>query len=173
MRTILFAFLMMTAEAASGLMVTVESNVVGYMSSEVKKGLNEVSVKMDSLGIFPTLDQVVKFSPPENVLGDILVYDLDGVRREYVFEGWSGSNYVLRAQNRRLPAEIGLDWIPLRRTFWVRHVTTNSLSIVNSGQAVLERGLKCRSSDNSVRSSIEVRVVDEKNEERGILCPKK
>lgn len=136
-------------------------HIVGYVSNEVKIGLNEIEVKMDSLDIFPTLDRVLAFSPPASIIGDELIVDLDGTRRSFVFEALIGSNYVLRANFNACPnlQRIELDWIPLRSRFWLRHVSTNRVMLINVGQLSEEDFRKMCRREIPIGESIKVRYI--------------
>ena len=116
------------------------SQIVGYHRKDLKQGWNEITVDNDAFGekgLFTTLDRIGHFSPPEGVIGDELVFDLDGFHQKYRFASFDATNstysLTLAMDARTLPPEISLDWIPLPRVFWINHVSPNPASFDSSG----------------------------------------
>lgn len=127
------------------------SFVVGYKQLELKIGWNEIKVNFDVAGPFPvftTLDKVIKFFPAEAIVGDEIVYDLDGYHQKYSITSYdkASDKYTLvKTQTKGdYPDKISFDWIPIPKIFWVNHKTTN---IVHLSQAGLV--------DNDYRMSID------------------
>lgn len=75
-----------------------ESQVVGYHTSAISQGVSRLNIKADSLGDFPTLGDVVKFDPPQAIIGDVISFDLDGTRQHYRIDSYDGSNAVPRTK---------------------------------------------------------------------------
>lgn len=118
-----------------------ESQVVGFSGTELHHGWNEIKVDFDAFGdaaIFTTLDRIGKFSPPEVLIGDEIVFDLDGFRQKYRFVSFNSTNsaytLILAMNTMALPREISLDWIPLPKVFWINHVSTKTASFNSSGE---------------------------------------
>lgn len=161
-------FLAVVSFAARKLLIE-SQNIVGYAGNQLKQGLNEITLTMDSLDIFPTMDKVVRFQPPEGVIGDDLVFDLDGKRRNYRFVAYDGTNYVLTTGAKFQLSPIGLDWIPLRVRFWLNHASTNDVSLVNSGLAndmVME---KISPRPPNLKREMTIKQVNDKGEIERIL----
>lgn len=117
------------------------SQVVGFSSKDLRRGWNEITVSNEAFGdaaLFTTLDRVGHFSPPEAVIGDMIVFDLDGFHQKYRFTSYNVTNstylLTLAMDTRLLPREISLDWIPLPKVFWINHVSTNVVSCMTSGE---------------------------------------
>ncbi len=133
----------------------VSANVVGCECQTLKQGLNEVKVNFDSVpddSPFTTLDKVIAFHPADGVLGDEIVFELDGFRQRYRFEGYDISNKVYRAvrlvEVKSIPDVISLAAIPLPDIFWINHVPTSAVSVTAFGvvagkysQMIESRGL--------------------------------
>ena len=120
------------------------SQIVGLSGTDLRHGWNEIRVDLDAFGdaaIFTTLDRIGHFSPPEALIGDEIVFDLDGFHQKYRFASFNATNstYLLaRAMNTVvLPQEISLDWIPLPKVFWINHASTNPASFLSSGELSL------------------------------------
>ena len=118
----------------------ISANVVGCECQTLKQGLNEIKVNFDSVSDdspFTTLDKVVGFHPSDGILGDEIVFDLDGFRQRYRFEGYDSTGKVYRAVRlidvKSLPSVISLAAIPLPDVFWINHVSTNVVSVAAFG----------------------------------------
>lgn len=116
------------------------SQVVGFSGNDLRQGWNEIMVGYEAFGdaaLFTTLDRIGRFSPPEGVIGDEIVFNLDGFHQKYRFASFNATNLtyslILAMNTRRLPREISLDWIPLPKVFWINHVSTNAVSYTMSG----------------------------------------
>lgn len=146
-------------------------HIIGYVINEVKSGMNKIEIKMDSLDIFPTLDRILVFDPPESILGDTLIVDLDGVRHSFVFEMYTGSNYVLRANSQACPnmQHIELDWIPIKECIWLRHVSTNRVALINSGRLNEEDHRRVCGREVSKRECVTIRYLGKDGTERDVL----
>lgn len=169
---ILVMVMLLAATAAARKYVIQGQNIVGYAGTELKKGLNEIELTMDSLSLFPTLDKVVRFEPADGIVGDDLVFDLDGKRRRYRIVSWDGTNYVLRTDRAFQPPQIGLDWIPCRSRFWMNHVSTNNVRLCNMGMVSDATMRKINPQPKQERREIEIREVNDKGEQRRILFVK-
>lgn len=148
------------------------SQVVGYIRSEVKPGLNEIEITMDSMGLFPTLEKIVRFEPPENVVGDDLIFDLDGKRLRYFIESYDGTNAVMTTKMLWVPKEIGLDWIPLRDRIWLNHKTDKHLALSNSGQINDAEQKRLDPRPGVEKREIKITLVDDAEKQRKILFGK-
>lgn len=129
--------------------------VVGCFNTELQQGWNEIKVNFEALGeeaIFTTLDRIGHFSPPEAVIGDELVFDLDGFHQKYRFASFNATNstysLVLAMNTTVLPPQISFDWIPLPRVFWINHTSTNSACFTSSGKISLISQGKLESAKN-------------------------
>lgn len=123
--------------------VTFASQVIGMEAKDLSAGWNEIKVNLlpipnSDTALFATLDRLGEFIPPTGVLGDELVFDLDGYHQKYRFASYDLTNrvYTLKLVPSKmfLPQEISLDWIPLPRVFWVNHRSTNAVSYLASGE---------------------------------------
>ena len=129
--------------------------IVGCAHTELQQGWNEIKVNLEALGdeaIFTTLDRIGHFSPPEAVIGDELVFDLDGFHQKYRFASFNATNstysLVLAMNTTVLPPQISFDWIPLPRVFWINHTSTNSACFTSSGKISLISQGKLESAKN-------------------------
>ena len=173
MRRILPLVVLLAANLAFAVVHEYRSAIIaGFVSSGIKQGLNEIDVLMDGFDSFPTMAKVVQFEPPEGVIGDDLVFDLDGKRRRYRFSAWDGTNYTLTASEKILPYEIGLDGIPLRRKFWINHVSTNVIQLTNVGRVSDEQMRKLSPAPSEQTRNIEIQLVDDDAKKRRILFGK-
>ena len=151
---------------------TSSQNIVCYVNSEIKTGVNEISLVADSFDLFPTMDMVVDFIPPTGVLGDDLIFNLDGRRRCYRFDSWDGTNYVLTTTAQWQPLKIGLDWIPLRERFWINHVSTNAVQVMNSGEVSDAYMRKMSLVPSTPKRNVEIHLISDDNEKSRILFGK-
>lgn len=113
------------------------TTIIGYNNTVITQGLNNVDVLFtELLKPFPTMCGVLKFVPPENLVGDVIEFDLDGRRQFYEVVRWDGStsNYVLRTTVNGFVSETTLSSIPLLNKFSIIHKTTKQLSIIGSGK---------------------------------------
>jgi len=116
------------------------ANIVGYESQCLKQGENEIKVNFDFApadSTFTTLDKVVKFEPKEGVVGDELIFDLDGFRQYYRFEEYDSTGNVYRlvrsVETSSLPQTISLAAITLPEKFWVNHTTSTDVAVIAVG----------------------------------------
>ena len=117
------------------------SSVVGYMGEDLNKGWNAIELNFDATGKFPvftTLDKVVEFSRGEAMIGDEIVFDLDGYHQKYRITGYdtAAKKFTLTKIRKKdhIPEQISLDWIPAPKVFWINHVTTNVVHVSQSGE---------------------------------------
>ncbi len=136
------------------------SQIICLANNELRPGWNEIKIDFEALGdeaIFTTLDRIGHFSPPEAVVGDELVFDLDGFHQKYRFASFNETNstysLVLAMNMGFLPQQISLDWIPLPRVFWINHTSTNSVCFTSSGELSLTNLRKLESVENTVPSA--------------------
>ena len=170
MRRILPLFVLLAANLAFAVVYKHRSATIAcFVSNDIRQGLNEIDVVVDSLDLFPTMAKVVRFEPPEGVIGDDLVFDLDGKRQSYRFSAWDGSNYTLTASAKILPQEIGLDGIPLRRKFWINHVPTNVIRLSSQGCVNDEQMRKLSPVPSEPTRNIVIRLVDDDAKKSRIL----
>lgn len=116
------------------------SNIVGYSGQDIKHGWNEVSVNFDQIGFFPvftTLDKIISFEPSNGIIGDELVFDLDGYHQRYRIDSYdkNTNRYSLTRIRKKdsIPEHISFDWIPAPKVFWINHTTTNTVRAAQSG----------------------------------------
>ena len=116
------------------------SYIVGYGDQELSKGWNEIELNFDAVGAFPvftTLDKVIEFCPPDSILGDEIVFDLDGYHQKYRIDNYDAvkKQFSLTKvrKNDHIPEQISFDWIPAPKIFWIKHVTTNKVHLIQSG----------------------------------------
>lgn len=173
MKRILPLVVLLAASMAFALVYEYNSATIAcFVNNEIKRGLNEIEVEVDSIDLFPTMAKVLCFEPPEGVIGDDLVFDLDGRRRHYRFTAWDGTNYTLTASAKVLPHEIGLDWVPLRRKFWINHVSTNVIQLTSMGLVSDEQMRKLSPAPSEPTRNIEIQLVDDDAKKRRILFGK-
>lgn len=110
-----------------------ESNVVGYHSSCISQGISSITINSDSLNIFPTLGDVVKFHPCDAIVGDEISFLLDGLWQTYCFASYDGTNAVLTTNRDPLPKRITLNGIPLLDTYKFNHKNSQVVSVETSG----------------------------------------
>lgn len=130
------------------------SQVICFQCNDLKQGWNEIKVGSDAFGekgLFTTLDRIGHFTPPEAVIGDELVFDLDGFHQKYRFTSYNATNstysLALAMDARTLPPEISLDWIPLPRVFWINHVSPKPVSFDSSGELSFSNKRKLESAE--------------------------
>ena len=148
-RIMALALLLQTAAFADYI-----SQVVCFQCNDLKQGWNEIKVGSEAFGekgLFTTLDRIGRFSPPEAVIGDELVFDLDGFHQKYRFTSYNATNstysLTLAMDARILPPEISLDWIPLPRVFWINHVSPKPVSFDSSGELSFSNKRKLESAE--------------------------
>ena len=123
------------------------SSIVGYIGKDLNRGWNEIELNFDETGmfsVFTTLDKVVKFTTGESMLGDEIVFNLDGYHQKYRVDGYDASTgkFTLTKIRKKdnIPEQISFDWIPAPKVFWINHVTTNSVYLTQCGQ--IDNGLR-------------------------------
>lgn len=116
------------------------SNIVGYENQELGNGWNEIELNFDAVSEFPvftTLDKVIVFSAPNSMLGDEIVFDLDGYHQKYRIDNYDADKNQFSLtkvrKNDHIPEQISFDCIPAPKIFWINHVTTNRVSLTQSG----------------------------------------
>ena len=135
------------AYLASAVTISCPSNVVGYEGKNLNHGWNEIELNFDATGlfsVFTTLDKVVEFVPGESMIGDEIVFDLDSYHQKYRIAGYDADTKKFTLTKIRekdnIPEQISLDWIPAPKVFWINHVTTNSVTVTQSGEVANEFG---------------------------------
>lgn len=133
--------LIVVASCAIAETIPYSSYIVGYEDKNLNRGWNKIELNFDAVGVctaFTTLDKVIKFSPVESMLGDEIVFDLDGYHQKYRIDSYDDrtEKFTLKKirQKDNIPEQISLDWIPLPKVFWINHLTTNSVCLTQSGQ---------------------------------------
>ena len=123
-----------------------QSQVVGYYTSSISQGVSRLSIKADSFDVFPTLGDVVKFDPPHAIVGDVISFDLDGMRQHYRIESYDGTNAVLTTNKDPLPKRISFYGIPLLDSYEIQHNNVTVVKATSSGEVspdyARETGLK-------------------------------
>lgn len=141
------AFVLPMAYLASAIIISHPSNIVGFIGQDLKQGWNEIELNFDEVGlfsVFTTLDKVVRFIPGDSIIGDEIVFDLDGYHQKYRIVGYDAKTDKFTLTKIRpkdnIPEQISFDWIPVPKVFWIYHVTTNSVNLTQSGQ--IDNGLR-------------------------------
>lgn len=141
------AFVLAVVFRACAETISHSSSIVGYMGKDLNLGWNEIELNFDETGmfsVFTTLDKVVKFTPGESMLGDEIVFNLDGYHQKYRIDGYDAATgkFTLTKIRKKdnIPEQISLDWIPVPKVFWINHVTTNSVYLTQCGQ--IDNGLR-------------------------------
>ena len=109
------------------------SNIVCFHYSCISQGVSRLTINADSLDIFPTLGDVVSFEPPEAIIGDEIMFLLDGAWQTYQFETYDGTNAVLTTNRDPLPKRITLNGIPLLDFYKFNHKNSQVVSVKSSG----------------------------------------
>ena len=110
-----------------------ESQVVGYHTSVISQGISRLNIIVDSFDVFPTLGDVVKFEPPEAIVGDTISFHLDGMRQSYRIKSYDGTNAVLRTDKDPFPKRITLNGIPLLDSYDIQHNSQTAVSVTAVG----------------------------------------
>lgn len=157
------ALLLQTAAFAESI-----SQVICFQYKDLKQGWNEIKVDSDAFGekgLFTTLDRIGHFYPPDAVIGDELVFDLDGFHQKYRFSSYNATNstylLTLAMDTRVLPREISLDWIPLPRVFWINHLSTKAVRFDSSGELSFSNKRKLESAERRSAASAQVPTVSD------------
>jgi hypothetical protein len=125
---------MMIASALCGILNASQSQTVGYGNVKLQKGNNRIEINFDAVcPLFSTLDMVVKFEPADGVLGDEVMFSLDGKMRCYRFSSFDGTNYVLSSVRESPSIVTTLDAIPWMPEFWIKHNSSTEVTITQSG----------------------------------------
>ena len=145
-----------------------DAHTVMFSNACLKRGSNEIVVNCDAISkteAFTTLDQVVVFSPSNGVLGDELVFDLDGYRQRYKFAEYNETNNTYSlfrvGENLSLPQTISLDTIPLLDKLWIDHKVEKDVFVSSSGRVSEKYIRSSQSKKERRRPPIEVRLVTE------------
>ncbi len=166
------ASLLLTCVTSGETFYAGSNQIVGFVKCEVKQGLNEIKITMESLDIFPTLAKTVRFEPSANVVGDELIFDLDGKRYRYLVESYDGTNAVLTTKMQFAPKKIGLDWIPIRDRMWLDHKTAKQLALSNVGQISESQTRSGVPMPGAMNREIEITLVGDSDEKNKILFRK-
>lgn len=128
--TVFFAM----ASVLCGILQANPSQIVGYVNTKLQFGNNRIEINFDAVNpLFSTLDMVLKFEPADGVIGDEIMFPLDGKMRYYRFDSFDGTNYVLSAFREVPPVVKTLDAIPWMPEFWIKHNSSAEVSITQSG----------------------------------------
>ena len=122
------------ASGLCGILRGGQSQIIGFGDKKLKMGNNKIEVTFDAVNpLFSTLDMVVKFKPADGVIGDEMSFQLDGKLRRYKFDSFDGTNYVLTAIGEPLAIRTTFDAIPWMPEFWIKHNSSNAVSVAQSG----------------------------------------
>ena len=145
-----------------------EANTVMFSNDCLKRGSNEIAVNCDVISrtnAFTTIDQVVQFFPANGILGDDLVFDLDGYRQRYSFAEYNETNNTYRlfrvGDNPNFPQAISLDSIPLLDKFWINHKDEKDVYVSRSGEVTEKYVRSVQPPTGRSRPLLEVRLVSE------------
>lgn len=126
--------------ATNAIVIEHQSNIIGCSAQAISNGWNEITVNFDQIGlspIFTTLDKIIQFDPANDVVGDEIVFDLDGYHQKYRISNLDHktNQYTLKLVREKdnLPKEISFDWIPAPKVFWIYHASTNNVLVRQSG----------------------------------------
>lgn len=149
------------------------ANIAAYaMTNIVECGLYAVTLNMEGFGMFQTLVDVLKFSPPENVLGDDLLLVVDGKWWRYKFDSYDGSRYVLTTTDAQLPSGVGLDSIPFCEKIWIDHKSTNEVTVTNAGQINSSKAQSQLPHSERKVFNIKIQLVTDNGEKDRVLFAK-
>ena len=155
------------ASALCGILRGSQSQIVGYASTKLQMGNNRIEINFDTVNpLFSTLDMVLKFEPTDGVIGDEMTFPLDGKMRCYRFDSFDGTNYVLLAIGEPLAIRTTLDAIPWMPEFWIKHNSSNAVSISQSGgmggkYERLERQWERDAKNQKIAEPVVVTLVDD------------
>lgn len=110
--------------------------IIGMLNENITQGLNRVKIDCRAAKIpFPTLRDVLCFTPEENIVGDRIQFDLDGSTQSYVVEKWdeTATNYVLMTSRSWGPEFATFASIPYLDKISIFHATPKPLSINKHG----------------------------------------
>lgn len=117
-----------------GLLQANPSQIVGYCHTRLQKGNNRIEINFDAVNpLFSTMDMVLKFVPADGVLGDEIIFPLDGKMRHYRFDSYDGTNYTLSAVREAPPFTITIDAIPWMSEVWIEHNNSMEVDIAQAG----------------------------------------
>ena len=126
-------FLAITS-AFCGVLRVGSSQIVGCFNTKLQMGNNRIEINFDAVNpLFSTLDMVLKFEPADGVLGDEIMFPLDGKMRRYKFDSFDGTNYVLSAASEAPPFATTLDAIPWMPELWIMHNSSTEVAVTQSG----------------------------------------
>ncbi|MGN1046409.1 MAG: hypothetical protein ACI4QG_04870 [Candidatus Cryptobacteroides sp.] len=138
--------------------INMVSQIVGTSWQVVSQGVSHVHVDFDTVGLFPTLGGVLKFDPPDGVVGDSVEFDLDGHRQVYKIVALDGERYRLHSDQKCGANNITFEGVPLLDEFTFIHRGTNTVTLSTSGELspakmreIGERPLKARPKKLDVR----------------------
>ena len=128
-------FLFLLPVASYGTEDDLEYNIVGFECKCISHGNNRVEVNFDSINEpFATMNMVLQFHPDEGVLGDDLIFELDGKVQRYRFDSYDGEKYVLTEIGLNHRNEVTLDAIPLMKAFWLYHRSKTNVIVTCVGE---------------------------------------
>ena len=111
--------------------------ILGMLNENITQGLNRVKIECRAVKKipFPTLRDVLCFTPEENIVGDRIQFDLDGITQSYVVEKWDeiATNYVLMTSRAWGPEFATFASIPCLDKISIFHATPKPLSINKHG----------------------------------------
>lgn len=147
-------------------------SIVGYELAEIKKGVNKVDISFCSIGIFPTLNKIIKFSPTEALVGDTITFFLDGKRCEYKIESWDEKvdDFVIVSTSDKSLSRTSLASIPYVKSIWISHKKDVVVNVTNSGMTAGKNLKHVKSLEVSqiegtvVPARINVKMVDSPGE---------
>lgn len=125
---------LIVASALIGILQANSIQIVGLASTKLQFGNNRIEINFDAVEpLFSTLDMALKFEPADGVIGDEIMFPLDGKMRCYRFDSFDGTNYVLSAVKEAPPFATTLDAIPWMPEFWIKHNGSVEVSVTQSG----------------------------------------
>ena len=108
--------------------------VVGYNNTEIKKGINRVSISFRPSDVFPTL-AVLNFHPEKALVGDVISLYLDGRKHSYMVNSWDEDKkeYSLISDDVKRVEKTCLSQIPLVGNIEIVHKSDDLLNVSVSG----------------------------------------
>ena len=145
-------FLFLLPVASYGTEDDLEYNIVGFECKCISHGNNRVEVNFDSINEpFATMNMVLQFHPDEGVLGDDLIFELDGKVQRYRFDSYDGEKYVLTEIGLNHRNEVTLDAIPLMKAFWLYHRSKTNVIVTCVGE--IDSDVKKRMAGEATKKS--------------------
>ena len=151
------------------------SNAVGYQNTTITTGsLCRVEPTFVPLNAFPTMKSILRVEPPEDLVGNQLIFDLDG--KHWVYDALSydpkEEDYRLKARRDWYVVYNALDGIPFRRVFWINNRGTKPMQITTRGTLNKEASARLfpeQKAKSNPAPLINIEVISSEKDRRHIL----